>query len=217
MPSEYKNILIITGESEDIQLFNQKCKGWDSYYPDSKDDYSKEISDFLEKTVRSKHRVYKETMSLQEAYTRAYLEAQEEVEQKFRPRTEEEIQNAIEINRKKHFDVEPYFCLNVLYPEPESNYGIENWREWRYENWGCKWANVLEFESSGDEIKITLEAANGNIIPWVIEVSQDFPHLLFELFWEKEFYTGDDSCIIINGEMFEWMEDENQKYLSKKI
>jgi len=199
MPTMYANILVISGNPEKIQSFAQKCKGWDRYYPNSEDDYTKEIADFKKKTCSAKFKDYRKTMSAIDANRKALAETNDEIGIKFKPRTEEEIQNAIESNRQKHFAKEPYFCLNVLHPEPESNYGKENWKDWRIENWGCKWANTLGFEVSDNQINISLEAANGYIVPWVVKVSEDFPTLKFDLEWDGRIEIG--SCVIKNGEM----------------
>ena len=207
MSIEYSNTLSISGDPTEIQSFANKCKGWDRYYPNSNDDYTREIEAFKNEISSAKRKAYYRIMPRREAQMKALAETREEIERKFRPRTEEEIQNAIEINRQKHFAKEPYFCLNVLHPEPESNHGRDNWKDWRFKNWGCKWALTYEFEESDDNIRISLVAASGYIAPWVYKVSRDFPALTFYLEWDGDGLFAAGTCTIQNGEILQWFDE----------
>lgn len=101
------------------------------------------------------------------------------------------------------------FCLNALHPEPENNNLKDNWSDWRRENWGCKWAHTLEFELSDEHIKISLEAANGYIVPWVIKVSKHFSTLKFNLAWNSCAEIG--CCVIQNGEILQRIDEMGRK------
>ncbi|MEF9983806.1 MAG: hypothetical protein RR710_04610 [Oscillospiraceae bacterium] len=203
MPTYYENILIVSGKPEDIKEFAKKCKGYDMYYPNSSDDYTREIDEFIRKTEAAKRKEYGKSPETggysRETIVRIKAEAAAEATKKFRPRTEEEIESAIEKHRHEHFSQPPYFGLNNLHPEPEDNAASENWGKWRMENWGCKHATTNEYEEYDDHIRVVLNAANGFILPWAQKVSLDFPHLTFELEWNGGLEKG--TFLVKNGKI----------------
>lgn len=217
MSTQYINNLFIIGNPKEIQSFAQKCKGWDRYSPSDEDDYARAIRDFMEKNTHERRKIYIKTMSSSEATKKARAETKEEIAEKFRPRTEEEIQNAIEINRQKHFSEEPYFSLNALHPEPETN-TIKDSLIWRLENWGCRYARASDFEVSDDHIKISLVVISGRIGSWVLKVSKDFPTLWFNLEWmfnfewNEGYSPSEGGCYLIqNGEVLQGHDSERSE------
>lgn len=202
MPTHYETIMIVSGTQESLKEFAEKCKGYDMYVPNSSDDYSREIDEFIHKTEAAKRKGYgKDPVTgrySRETLIRSKAEAAAEAAKKFRPRTGEEIAAATEKHRQEHFSQPPYFGLSNLHPEPEGNATSENWKKWRMENWGCKYAFTTVCEECDDHIRVILNAANGSILPWTQKVSMDFPGLTFELEWDGGPEKG--SAVVKDGE-----------------
>lgn len=88
---------------------------------------------------------------------------------------------------------------NTTAPSPEPNkaliekYGADNWYEWRYNNWGCKWdANEVCIEAETKKIMcLTFDTAWSPPIGFYQKLTRDYPRLNIR----ASFYeSGNDFC-----------------------
>jgi len=122
---------------------------------------------------------------------------------------DDDMQNILDVIRIGEDD---YMLLESLYPTPIelmigdasiipdekqldnlTNYGYKSWYEWRIAKWGCKWPESdlsvgQDYTNNGDGTSVI--AFNFDT-PWAppIEafdkISQDYPNLLFCLYYEE--------------------------------
>lgn len=128
-----------------------------------------------------------------------------------------------------------YALLENLYPTPDElnigdvpfhanetmkalkeKYGYASWYDWRIDNWGCKWPENDLFVSSpyeivGDEhglISFQFETPWSPPVDAFNKICQDYPTLLFCLYYEEEGMGFCGKNIWCNGELQEEHESE---------
>ena len=79
---------------------------------------------------------------------------------------------------------------HILFEE----YGQTNWYDWRIHNWGTKWESEdtyllferdIEGKEELKEIAYRFDTAWGPAIDWQKKVSEDYPNIIFHLWYEE--------------------------------
>lgn len=97
---------------------------------------------------------------------------------------------------------------NTISPSKERNqelidkYGSDNWYDWRWNNWGCKWdAKSTMIQEENDIIEF--ETPWGPPIAWLQTLSRRYPGKKFRIQFADEFLGQEPlgEVIIVNGEI----------------
>lgn len=81
-------------------------------------------------------------------------------------------------------------------------YGADNWYDWRYKNWGCKWyASESGFCKNDDDWMVSFETPWGPPIEFIQKMSKQFNKMTFELQYadESEGWQPIGEAIISDG------------------
>lgn len=91
------------------------------------------------------------------------------------------------INNMKYFDTE--FSLEKIAPEPDV---VEDWHQWRLENWGTKWDVEAQITESGFIVgttskyaKFVFDSAWNPPTAAIEELARKFPALSFHLAYDE--------------------------------